>query len=422
MREPGSSNFGEVGLHEAADGGAFAGVEFNRSNRPHVALLRFGGDGVLSWVHAPDDGGVGGFHGFELLRSGRLVAVGVPRSGAQVFVRVHDAGSGDLLWQRESAEGRLLFEPVLHVVAENAQGELFVPLSDQATGDYVVLRYTADGKSLPSWRWHAGPNVRATDIVALDDGGAAITGVGLALGGGYATVRFGADGEVRFDDLEPGDRGSTLGPAYLAADADGSLLLAGTPEDGVVGVPEATVWKLAPDGVRLWKRVLGVGPGFALGRNILRFQRAANDDALLVIDGPGVGVFSLVRLDGASGAVRWETPLPVDEGDTSYRPTLSRGESAQGRLLLGGSFRRNNVTSMARLVELEADGRLCRRRDDAALWQANIAVAGDQGWTVLGMGALPAEGIRVQRFDDDGACTEGTRDAVFADGFEPAVR
>ncbi len=421
QREPGNSGFRGVGLHAAPDGGAFAGIRYNRSNRAHVALSRFGSDGALSWVQAPDEGGVIDFHGFERLRSGRLAAVGVPRSGAQVFVRVHDADSGDLLWQRESAAGQLFFEPVrhgLHVLAENAQGELFVPLSDPTSGDYVVLRYAADGTPLATWRWHAGPHVRATDIVALDDGGAAVTGVGTGLAGGYATVRFDADGDVRFDDLEPGDHGSPLGPAYMAADADGSLLLAGTPEDGAVGVPEATAWKLAPDGARLWTRVLGVGPGFSLGRDLLRFQRAVDGDALLVIDGPGVGVHSLVRLDGASGAVRWETPLPLDEGDTTYLPTLSRAESAQGRLLLAGNFKRDNVTHVARLVELEADGTLCRRRDDDALSSADIAVAGEQGWTVLGLGSLPGDGVHVQRFDDDGACTEGVPDALFADGFE----
>lgn len=423
-RQPGHSSFRGVGLHVAPDGGAFAGLRFNHSNRAHVALLRFGSDGALSWVHAPDDAGVSEFHAFERLRSGRLAAVGVPRSGAQVFVRVY-AATGELLWQRESAGGRLFFDAVrygLHALAENTQGELFVPLSDEATGDYVVLRYAADGTSLPTWRRHAGPHVRATDIAAFDDGGAVVTGVGDGFAG-YSTVRFRADGTVLFEDLEPGDRGSVIGPAFVAADADGGLLLAATPEDGVMGVTEVTVWKLASDGARRWKRVLGLGDGFPLGRDLRRFQRAANGDALLVVDGPHTSDHSLVRLDGMSGIVLWETPLPLDEGDTTYMPSMGRGESAQGRILLAGSFKFLNTVRTARLVEFEADGRLCRRRDDPALFSADVAIAGAPGWTVLGIGSQPGDGIYVQRFDDDGPCTEGIVDAIFADGFEAgAVR
>lgn len=419
-REPTDGSVDAVGVHATPDGGLIAGVRFNRSNQVHIAVLRFDNDGSLQWVRGPSDGAVGDFNAIEPLRGGRFAVIGIPRSGARMFVRVHHAGSGELLWMRESSVG--LPGDVrqgLHAMAEGALGELLVAVADSATGDYVVLRYAAEGEPLSTWRWHAGPDARVTDIAALADGGVVVTGIGEGLNGGYATVRFDAAGAVRFHDIEPGDRGSPLGPAHVAVDAHGDVLVAGTPEDGQMGVPETTVWKLDADGKRVWERVLGVDAEFPLGRDLKHFRLAANGDVLVVIDGgPHELPHRLVRLASGDGRALWQAPFSFSIGFSEF-PPQAIVEAPHGRLLLAGSVSTEHTT-FARLLEFTADGTPCRRRDEASLYVVGAATAGPEGWSVLGTTAGPSSvnGALVQRYDAKSSCDDGLADAVFSDGFD----
>lgn len=418
-REPTDGNVDAVGVHAMADGGLVAGVRFNRSNQQHLAVFRFDMACALQWVRGPADGAVRGFRVIQPLHGKRFAVVGTPLSGANVFVRVLDAGSGDLLWMRESSLGVL--GEGSQVVAESPAGELLIAVADAARGDYAVLRLAADGGAMPSWRWHAGADVRVSAIAALADGGAVVTGVGEALGGGYATVRFDATGALRFHDLEPGDRGSPLGPAHLAVDATGGIVVAGTPEDGQLGVPEVTVWKLAGDGRRAWKRVLGVDAAHPLGRDLKRFRLAANGDVLVVLDGgPHDNPHRLVRLAAADGRTLWEAPFSFSIGLGESAPRVL-AEAPNGRLLLAGDVITGQVP-FARLLEFTGDGRPCRRRDDRSMYVVGAATASAAGWQVLGTASGPTgvNGALAQRDDADGPC-EVLADAIFGDGFDAAA-
>lgn len=397
----------------AADGTVFVGAQFTRANQGHAALLRFENDGRLAWMR--DAGTVSETAGIERLRSGRVAVFGVPWSKHQAFVSVYGEDGG-LAWTRSSSLGRLnVLRQDLRQLAEAADGDVLLRLSDQASGDYVVARYAADGGERPAWRRYAGAHVRATDIVALADGGAVVTGIGTGLDGGYMTVRFEADGGSRFDDLEPGDRGSSLGPAYVAVDAGGGIVLAGTPEDGRMGVPEATVWKLTANGGRSWKSVLGVDPEHPLGRDLYRFRLAANGDALLVTDAGGSPSerWRLVRIAGVDGRVLWDRMFSFSIGFGQFPPG-ALAEAPNGRLLLAGFVATEHAT-FARQLEFDADGRPCRSRDDETLGSFGAAAGSGQGWSVAARGA---NGIVVQRYDATGACDGAER--IFVDGFETA--
>jgi hypothetical protein len=395
----------------APDGSVFVGAQFTRSNQGHAALLRFDDGGGLAWMR--DAGTVSETAGIERLRSGQVTVFGVPWSGAGAFVSVY-ADGGEPVWAHEPSLGRLnVLRQDLHQLVEAANGDVLLNLSDQGSGDYVVARYAADGSERPAWRHAAGAHARATDIAALADGGAVVTGIGIGLGGGYTTVRFDADGNARFGDLEPGDHGSPLGPAYVAVDADGGIVLAGTPEDGTMGVPEATVWKLDANGARSWKRVLGVDAEYPFGRDLFRFRLAANGDALLVTDGGGSASerLHLVRIAGADGRVLWDRVFSFSIGFGQF-PPYGLAEAPNGRILLVG-FVKTEHSTYARLIEFGADGEPCRQRDDESLHSVGAAVGSEHGWSVAAAGP---DGLVAQRFDADGACDRP--DPVFVDGFD----
>lgn len=403
-------------LQLAPDGTLFAGAQFNRANQGWAALLRFENDGRFAW--AQDVVEVSETGGIERLAAGRVAVFGRPWAGVGAFVSVHDGDGGERDWMRESALGRLNIERRdLHQLVEAPSGDLLLRVSDEASGDYVVARYATDGGELPPWRWHAGAHVRATDIAALADGGAIVTGIGNGLGGGYATVRFDAAGKALFDDLEPGDSGSPLGPAYVAVTADGGIVLAGMPEDDHLGVPEATVWKLDAEGARLWKTVLGVDAGHPLGRDLHRFRLAANGDALLVTNGPNSASdrFHLVRIDGADGHVLWDRAFSFSIGFGEF-PPQTLAEASNGRLLVGG-FVKTEQSTFARIIEYAADGEPCRLRDDESLYSFGAATGSERGWSVFGS---YSSGFVAQRYDADGACTAA--DPIFGDGFEGSAR
>ncbi|ANB18506.1 hypothetical protein [Dokdonella koreensis] len=414
-RRPGDTGSQPFDVQVAADGTVFAAAYFNRANQKHAALLRFENDGRLAWVREHP---VWLIASTERLASGRIALVGVPDSGASVFVRVYDDAGGDLVWEREASIGRLDIEQHgLDHLAETPAGDLLVRLSDRTAGDYVVLRYTADGTALPPWRWPAGPDARATDIAALADGGAVVTGIGRGLGGGYSTVRLDATGAAVFDDLEPGQSGSPLGPGHVAVDADGGIVLAGEPEKTAHGAPGAMVWKLAANGARAWTRAL---PLMEIGADVHAFALAANGDALVVTSGArGVAgdALRLVRLAGDDGRILWDTAFLFADGFGSGVAPSTVAETPDGRLLLAGHVRTQDATR-AHIAEFTADGVLCRVRDDASLYAAAAAAGSAHGWTILASSPGP---LVAQRLDASGACDGGTApDPIFGDGFEAA--
>ena len=396
-------------LRVGDDGATFAAVDVTHHSRSHAALVRFEADGTFAWLREHEALGAAAI---ERLPGGRVALVATSTTvGAMIDVRVYDGMTGDLAWSRASNAARLNFDERYETrnLDIDANGNLFIAASDGA--DFVVLRYAANGDALPTWRHDVGESdVTATAIVALPDGGAIISGQGDNLGGGYRTVRFDASGAVLFDDAESGDIGNPLGPSWLAPTPDGGFLVAAAPES-TFGVPEATVWKLAADGTRMWTTVLP-NQNAPMSFELRGLAVTLEGDALVVPESVLNLGFRLVRVRGTDGVVMREAQAAIGGHATTF------ALAPNGRALIGGYvFASSSGTVTARIAEFDANGAPCRTAASLAMMSPIASIGADGGWTVGGASAF-VQGVGsdalVRRYDAEGACT----DAIFDDGFE----
>lgn len=402
-----------INLRVADDGAVFAGIESTYQNSAHAGAIRLESDGQFAWL-SEREGVTWTAAGIERLSSGRVAIIGeaVLEASRSVFVRVVDGITGEQIWQHESTIGRLWFdgEDIRHL-GESPDGDLMLRLTDG--GDFVVLRVAADGTPLAPWRAKTGLDlVRADEIAATADGGAVVTGA-AGLGEGFITVRFAADGEVVFTDVEPGEIGNALGQARVRSDADGNAIVVASPET-MGGVPGAMAWKLDPAGARLWTVELSdqstFATSFANGPVVL----APDGDVIVAVDDVRDRRMRAIRLRGADGGVVRQYASQV-EGSR----VLSLALAAHGRLLLGGyeHIPASGGQVAARLVEFAADGRPCRAVENTLPSIAQAVEWGPGGWYVLGIDG----GLGIRHYDAAGAC-DGAGDLVFADGFEATGR
>ncbi|MEP7042628.1 MAG: hypothetical protein ABI843_06170 [Dokdonella sp.] len=403
-----------VGVRVAADGSVFAAIDVTHHSQAHATLARFNGDGSFAWTREHD---VWTLAAIEPLQVGQVALVGESNAqGPPVFVRVYDGASGDLVWQRESSGGRLRFDERFdaHPLAVGANGDLLVRASDG--GDYVVIRTDAAGNALPDWRWASGGDaVMANEIIALPDGGAIVSGQGNFLGGGYVSVRFDAQGNVVFTDIELGEIGNPLGPVRVRADANGEFIVAAALESKF-GEPLAQVWKLAADGTRLWTRVLPNPLGDLASLEVGGLALATWGDVLVEAFSVSDQRFRLLRLDATGGQILRDSIASIGGTPT----TLAMAPN--GRVLVGGyDFIDSSGHVGARMVEFDADGAPCRSSVDLGMFSNIAATASADGWSVLGASAYVqnvGNDAVVRRYDATGPC-DGA-DAIFADGFEAA--
>ncbi|HUD41110.1 MAG TPA: hypothetical protein VMR06_03845 [Dokdonella sp.] len=392
-------------LRRADDGALFVGVEPLRSGSTRAGVLRLEADGTVGWVHErPDRPGPPA--DVVLLADHRVALVG---GFTAPFVRTIDALSGALVWEAGASDAVLWVEPSFFQTRQLAQtpaGELLMRADDGT--DFVVPRFDASGQALPAWRWTAADEVATADsIVALPDGGAIVAGRGDTIGGGYRTVRFGADGGIVYTDTELGEIGNPLGAAWLTTMADGAALLVGSPETHL-GTPGVMAWKIGADGSRLWTRVLSnqsqQSSTFTGWTPVL----APNGDLRIAVHPPEV--LRLLRIDTATGDTLSDVASAV-AGLPMAQAIAPNGRS----LLVGYAFiPGGGGRTYATMAEFDADGALCRQRSRLPdLGSLSGAVAGAEGWTVVG--TSDAGSVVVQRYDADGACGEN----LFADDFEP---
>jgi len=397
-----------VAIGGAADGATLAYASVYYEGKRHDVLLRFEADGQLGWMNEK----VGNPAGMAVIDGGRVAVAGMNEI-AVVFVRVYDARDGHLLWQSEADAGpQIQAFASVRTIVQAANGDLLVRAQEQ--GDYVVLRFTADGTVLTPWRWRAADELATTsDIAAVPDGGVVVAGWGDAVGGGFRTVRFGGDGHIVFADVELGDLGNPLGTAFVAVDARGDAIVAGSPETRF-GVPQAAVWKIAADGSRQWQWRIA-DPDSRLTSLIAQGLAASpHGDVAFGIQPLSERPFRLIRLDGATGALRSDAASPL-RGTPTH---LVQG--ANGRLLIAG-YGPIDVSGHAGplIVEFTADGQPCRAAANLAGIR-DVIPAAASGWSLLGAGPFdPQVGndLFVQRHDADGLC-DGVPDVIFAYGFE----
>jgi hypothetical protein len=399
-----------------ADGATFAVVDLTHHSLAHVALLRFDADGSLAWAREDTGFGLGGL----VLMSGGRVAIAGRNDGflTPVYVRVYDALSGDLAWQRDAGDG-LTFDSLFGTqqMALDASGNLMISAADNH--GFVVIRFDSNGNALPTWQHAIGSldGISAHSIVALPDGGAVVSGQGGFVHGGIVTVRFDAQGNEVFTDVELGDLGNPLGDALVALDTGGNVVVASSLESSS-GVAIARVWRLSPDGQRLWTKVLPhpASPlnGTGIGEGGL--QLAANGDPLVVVD-MGFGPFRLVRFAALTGEYVWNVNAPIGDFPTGL------SQAPNGRLLIGGyETIPGNLRTSIRLAEFDSNGTPCRivaTDNQLVLLQTGASAT---GWSVLGSTEY-VDGVGndavLYRYDADGPCT--LSDQVFANGFDGVV-
>lgn len=392
-------------LRRADDGALFVSFEAARSGGTRAGLLRFDNGGTLGWVHERPDG-TARFDDVVLLADHRVAGVG---GFTAPFVRTIDADDGGLLWESAASGAVLWVEPSFFQTRQLAQtpaGDLLMR-GDDGT-DFVVPRFDAAGQALPAWRWSAAANVATADsILALPDGGAIVAGRGNNIGGGYRTVRFGADGGILYTDTELGEIGNPLGAAWLATAADGATLVVGSPETQL-GTPGVMAWKIGADGTRLWTRVLSNQS--QLPTTFTGWSPALGPNGELRIAVHPPEVLRLLRIDTATGATLGDVASAVP-GLPMAQAVAPNGRS----LLVGYAFvPGGGGRTYATMAEFDAGGALCRQRSRLPdLGSLSAVVGGTEGWTVLG--TRDTGSVVVQRYDADGACGEN----LFADDFEP---
>jgi outer membrane protein assembly factor BamB len=398
-------------VYVGADGATFAAVNVVHHAINHVALVRFNADGGFAWTQehvASSLAGIACFGTDQVAIAGDGGAADTP-----VYVRVYDAATGELLWNREAGGGRTKVDAQVEMpqLVVDAAGNLMVLASDH--GDYVVIRFDADGNALPTWRRtiDLDGDVLATAIVPLADGGAVVTGRGRILGGGNVTVRFDAQGNEVFTDVEIVGP-FPYGPAYLGVDSEGGVIVAAAQETPS-GVPRAQVWKLSPYGARLWTTIVPNPGGPTSGMSIGGFTLAASGDTLIEADGGAGSVFRLVRLNATTGAVVADFNAPF--GGTPSTLALA----SSGRVLIGGDSPAGGGHVSGRIAEFDSSGEPCRIAGNLNLFSKVDGSAGNAGWSILGATSF-VQGVGNDalaiHFDSDGACT--LIDRVFSDGFE----
>ncbi len=406
---PSPRDVNPVDVRIADDGRVFALLNVGHDGMSHTALARFDEGGAFVWLRERPGSTD---RGMELLPDANVAVVDA--FGPTVRVRVYDGDSGDVVWEDDTRAGRI--SAGTRQLAVGADGDVLVPVIDGS--DIVIGRHALDGERLPDWRWSPGTeDLQVEDILATADGGAVVGVAGDMLTGGYLVVRFDAGGQVVFHDRELGtlDGGTFNRRLFLALDGGGNLLAQGALQNPF-GAMQAQVWKLAPDGARLWtqRMVNLLDPRF--GAEAVGLVLDATGDAVLAVQPEGAGSYRLQRLDSASGELAQDVPAPVD-GDPRR---LVR--TANGRVLVNSTrFIDFQGHIGAGVAEFDAQLLPCRSIDFGDRYFHMISSGGPQGWTSIAgtLFAGTSNDAYVLRHDADGACD--AVDAIFADNFESAV-
>lgn len=377
-------------------------------SQDHATFLFTPGNGATGWV----DQEAGPSHALAALPMppGRVTTAAYrhPVPGVGILtIRVLDAVSGGLLWERTAgATDDATGIPHARRLAVGVDGTVYVAEGDG--GAYVVLRFDAQGKTLPAWRWPTGQeSATPTDILALSDTGVVVTGYANPIGGGYRSVRFDAKGEVLFTDIESGSGpGHPLGPAHVASAPGGGFLLAATPESSN-GVAQLRVWKLSATGARAWTRDW-ISPNPFADTVLAGLASPATGDALVGVGTMSHGALHLLRLDAGDGTVR----VSRQWKGTSALNDIRDVAIADDARVLTTAYRSGDLHS---LIEWTLDGGICRLHEQQAE-DLLVAAGTASGWTLAGIASEQNRaGLDIMRFDSVAPCDV---DPLFGNGFD----
>lgn len=219
-------------------------------------LLAYSPGGALAWQRRFD----GAAHSADLASAlladdeGGAFACGHTWDGSgwrAVLLRYDRDGA--LRWTRSFATPGAIDLERGPRLARAADGSLRMGLS--SGGSFLVVAFEASG----AMRWRRAIDVvpgadDALTALAVDASGNAIVAGPVGDGfGGYETIALDPAGELLWTENEFGDFGSTLGPAFVALDADGEVVVTGVPESSC-GVLKTRTWRIDRGGRRLWTR------------------------------------------------------------------------------------------------------------------------------------------------------------------------
>jgi len=266
------------------------------------------------------------------------------------------ADNGALVWHRRFG-GRATDQ--LRDVVTTADKAIFVVGHTASRGaggsDVWVARFAADGTMTWSRTLGMAGHDEGFDLVALADGGAAVTGhfwTDEARGYDLAVARLAANGDLLWQRSV--DRATFETGTALASTVDGDLIVAGT--TGIDGLRNTDLWvvRLTDDGKTVWDRTYG---GLR-GEEPWEVTALPSGDIVVAVEtfsmGAGGGDIWLLRL-AHDGAVVWERLF----GGVNWEHPSALIETEDGMLLLGGhTASKGEGFEDGWLLKLTADGRL----------------------------------------------------------------
>lgn len=242
-------------------GGLFVGGRsYEVGNGDNMTLLRYAADGTLVWARHYD----GPAHGGEQVSSvvpdgeGGAYVCGYSSDTRWNVALLHYDKLGELGWvERVPVTGSLSsdFEPRLALAPDGS-----LRLGYTTNENFAVRAYAPGGELLWSTEVDTGGGrLDLLSSIAVDQAGnTAIAGATDFASGGFESAMLDADGNLLWMDNEFGEFGATLGPAFVAFDATGDVVVSGTTE-GFCGVHHIHTWRVSPTGERLWTQIFPPG-------------------------------------------------------------------------------------------------------------------------------------------------------------------
>lgn len=222
------------------------------SNGFAAVTIKYDADGVEQWVRRSTTAGFS--KSIALDAGGNVYVAGIGhRANTQDFVLTKYSPDGDELWVRTyEAPGADIVEG--NRVAISAEGGIYVGggvyhMGSDVRGDYLVVRYAADGTEVWAQRYYNEMAYGAYVAFAADASG------NVFIGGSSddrRIVKFTAQGDVAWSASIGGEGGAVRA---LAADAEGNVFVGGIAGCSDIGGDGCfSVGKYDADGGSLWEQ------------------------------------------------------------------------------------------------------------------------------------------------------------------------
>jgi uncharacterized delta-60 repeat protein len=348
-----------------------AGQIANPETGLDFAVIKFDATGRKLWrqiLHGSRSSGFDGANAIGMDPSGDVIAAGFTENTDTgrdfTVVKLHGA-TGTELWRQVIDGGSFTAVDEARTVAVDARGDVVVggrirgsssPLA--GTSDFFVVKLSgADGREL----WHhliQSTGAAAAHAVAVD-----ATGDVIAVGGQdslrgrngrFLVVKLNGDsGTELWRQTITGTLGADSVALSVAVDTQGNVLAAGATTNSGAG-SDFTVIKFDGDsGRELWRQALsGTAAGGAAARAVTVDAVGDVFAAGLIVNAGSDGDFTVARLNGTTGEVRWLVSLSSSGGISDFANALTL--DGAGNVVAAGRI--HNIGSMGDFAVVKFDG------------------------------------------------------------------